>query len=148
MKWKYIALFYLILLGGLAGLTEYNRHSEECARIAALEPVYIHDTLWIKTDFPKTVKAIIEVESRGDANAVNSSSGATGIMQLMPVYVKEVNRILGEEIYTLEDRFDPVKTLEMFCILQDYHNPEQNIDKTISLHNKGKDYYKLVKSRM
>lgn len=148
MKWKFLIALYLLILGSSAFYFEYNRHNEECARIKALKPVYIHDTLWIKTDFPKTVKAIIEVESHGNPNAINSSSGASGIMQLMPIYVKEVNRILGEDVYTLEDRFNPVKTLEMFCILQDYHNPDQNVDKAIALHNKGKAYYDLVKSRM
>lgn len=152
MRWKSILVVYtgllLLLTGTYLLFAEENRHMEECKRIEAMEPVYIHDTIWIKTDFPKTVKAIIEVESHGNPEAVNSSSGATGLMQLMPIYVREANRILGEEVYTLEDRLSPVKTLEMFCIIQDYHNPSQDVNRAISLHNKGKEYYNLVKSKM
>lgn len=148
--------FVMVLLLSVAMLTgflfkrETNRHMEECKRIEASSPVevIIHDTLFVQTDFPNLVRTLIDIESKGNPNAVNSKSGAAGILQLMPIYVREANRILGENVYTLEDRFDPVKTLEMFCIIQDYHNPEQDIDKAIRLHNKGKAYYRLVKTNL
>ena len=68
------------------------------------------------------IKALIQVESRGDAKVVNSKSGATGVLQLMPVYVKDVNRILGEKKYTLKDRLNHKKSLEMFYILQKHYS--------------------------
>lgn len=76
------------------------------------------------------VEALIQVESEGKTNDV-------GILQITPIYVKDVNRILGEERYTLAERADTEKSLEMFEILQSHYNPSKSIDKAIKLHNPG-----------
>ena len=72
------------------------------------------------------VEALIQVESK--ANDV-------GILQITPIYVKDVNRILGEDKYDLSCRTDTEKSLEMFEILQGHYNPSKSIDKAIKLHN-------------
>jgi hypothetical protein len=56
-------------------------------------------------------------------------------MQSTPIYVKEVNRLLGEEKYSHEDAFNPEKSMEMFTIMQNHHNPENDIDRAIASHN-------------
>ena len=58
-----------------------------------------------------------------------------GILQITPIFVKDVNRILGEKRYTLSCRTDKRKSLEMFEILQNHYNPDKDIDKAIKLHN-------------
>lgn len=80
------------------------------------------------------VEALIQVESGGKADAVGKTNDV-GILQITPIYVKDVNRILGEERYDLSCRTDTEKSLEMFEILQGHYNPSKSIDKAIKLHN-------------
>lgn len=62
------------------------------------------------------IPLLIAVESGGDPNAYNEIENAAGILQIRPIMVDEVNRILGEVVYTLQDRFDIDKSLEM-CVI-------------------------------
>ena len=61
-------------------------------------------------------QAICKTESEFDHLAYNKTTGAAGILQLKPIYVKEVNRILGKNVYTNKDRYDKDKCKEMFEI--------------------------------
>lgn len=85
---------------------------------------------------------LIIVESKGNPRAV-SSAGARGILQLMPVYVDEANRISrieGLDVeYSFDDAFDPQKSVEMFLIVSGRHcgtsDDAETIAKTIRRHN-------------
>lgn len=88
------------------------------------------------SDWDILVRALIQVESGGDSLAVGKTNDV-GALQITPIYVTDVNRILGEERYTLEDRKSLVKSLEMFEIIQGHYNPLRDIDKAIRLHNPG-----------
>ena len=56
-------------------------------------------------------------------------------LQIAPIAVAEVNRLLNEEKYTHDDAYDSLKSLEMFEVIQRYHNPTKSIEKAILLHN-------------
>lgn len=90
------------------------------------------------TEWQKFMLAIIWTESKGNPAAVGKA-GDSGVMQLREIYVAEVNRLYGTG-YTIEDAFDIAKTLEMFDLLQDYYNPEHDIEKAIYYHNKSSAY--------
>ena len=83
--------------------------------------------------------ALIKVESDFNPDAVNKSSGAGGIFQIMPVYkngfLREANRLIGYAEFTDSCRFDPYKSNEMFEIVNARYNPNKSIGKAISLHN-------------
>lgn len=95
-------------------------------------------------------KALCTIESELHGKAYNHSTQAAGIIQIRPIYVKEVNRILGWDKYTLKDRFNPQKSKEMFEIYQAYYNPDKNIDKAIRLHNPtaSEVYHSKIKEKM
>lgn len=78
--------------------------------------------------------AIYKTESEFNPLAVGKTED-WGIAQITPIYVKEVNRILGEDRYIHEDAFNPQKSHEMLTIMQNYHNPSNDIDKAIASHN-------------
>lgn len=101
------------------------------------------------SEWDRMIDALIKVESGGKSTAVNPKTGASGILQIMPIYVKDANRISGRN-YTLEDRFDPDKSLEMFCIIQNHYNPDHDIEKAIRSHNPGAGdwYYDRVMTAM
>lgn len=82
------------------------------------------------------VQALIVVESEGNPLAVGKSNDV-GILQITPIYVREVNRILGDDIYTLDDRTCIYKSLAMFEVYQAHHNPNKDILRAIKLHNPG-----------
>lgn len=99
------------------------------------------------TDFELIELAIMWQESKADPNPKHSDGKSEGILQITPIYVKEANRVLGKNKYTLYDRRNPLKSHEMFLVVQNYHNPEKDVKKAVKLHNKGKRYFEEVMDR-
>ena len=67
------------------------------------------------------VEAVIYVESRGNDLAHCESEQAVGVLQIRPIMVREVNRILKKNKsnlrFTLDDRWDRQKSIDMFDIM-------------------------------
>ena len=113
-------------------------------------------------DWTEVINAIIKVESNGNTNAVNGNGSCVGILQITKVLVKECNNILREmkspKRYTLSDRKNPMKSKEMFILLQSKFNPSNNVDDGIRMWNcgisalkdksKGRKYLNKVKKYM
>jgi hypothetical protein len=99
------------------------------------------------TDFELIELAIIWQESKANPNPKYSDGKSEGILQITPIYVKEANRILGKNKYALYSRRNPLKSHEMFLVVQNYHNPEKDVKKAVKLHNKGKRYFEEVMDR-
>lgn len=90
----------------------------------------------------KLVEAFIQVESEGDNRAVNKVSGATGCLQLMPIQVKEANRLIGRNKYKLSDRTNRAKSIEIFHLIMRHKNPEYDIHLACKIWNpRGKLSY-------
>lgn len=64
----------------------------------------------------KTLLAVAMVESGGDPCAIGDGGRAVGILQIHPIMVEDVNRIVGGPLYTLADRRDVRRSVEMFAI--------------------------------
>ena len=94
------------------------------------------------TDWQKLTMAIAFTESRCNPQAVGNAQDA-GILQLVPIYVQEVNRISGAS-YRHDDAFSIEKSLEMFALMQDYYNPSRDREQAIYYHNKSPHYRKVV----
>lgn len=93
-------------------------------------------------DWEPVMKAIIQIESKGNPAAVNGSY--VGVLQISPVLVRECNNILkstgSSKRYSLSDRFSATKSKEMFVIIQSFHNPLNSIEKAIRLWSGGIRY--------
>ena len=106
-------------------------------------------TLYPKSDFDKFLDALAWAESENDPNAVGDEGRAVGLYQIHQIYVIDVNRILGKDIYTIHDRLDPIKSRDMTIIyIQHYAGvkagPEkrdkmQLWEKMARIHNAGPD---------
>lgn len=94
------------------------------------------------SEWDKLILAISFTESRWNPDAVGKA-GDSGHLQLLPIYVREVNRLYGTN-YTIEDAFDIDLSLQMFLLMQMYYNPKQNLDEAIRLHNKSAAYRETV----
>lgn len=80
--------------------------------------------------------AMMKTESGFDPSAVGSSNDR-GVLQITPIYVKEVNRLLGEDRYTHDDAFSVTKSIEMFNIMQSRKNPRNDMARAMNGHNPG-----------
>ena len=66
------------------------------------------------------LNAVMAVESNFDTMAYNSKEDAAGCLQIRPIMVREVNRLLGEDKYTLKDRWSKAKSIEMFNVIRSH----------------------------
>ena len=111
-----------------------------------VKPVYIEP---IQVEYIEPIcitDALIQVESSGRDNAYNAKEDAVGCLQIRPIMVREVNRILRkqgkEHRFELEDRWDRQLSLEMFHIWREYHHPNST-DEVVSRNwNGGPKGYK------
>ena len=96
------------------------------------------------------IMALIQVESRGNDSAVGDrhikGGEAVGALQIRPIMVREVNRILkiqkSDKRYKLKDRFDRNKTIEMFYIWKNYHHNDSDFETIARNWNGGPRGYK------
>ena len=108
-----------------------------------IEPVAI-DTL---------LNAVMAVESNFDSMAYNAKENAAGVLQIRPIMVREVNRLLGEDKYTLKDRWNKAKSIEMFNVIRSHLKgaSDEEIARTWNGGYNGKNipqtlqYWKKVK---
>lgn len=87
------------------------------------------DTLWAMAE------AFAWVESKGDHMAYNEREDAVGLLQIRPIMVREANRLLGEEAFTLADRWEPLESIDIFCTIVEHKNPKLDIDRAIDIWN-------------
>ena len=64
--------------------------------------------------------AVMAVESNFDSMAYNEKENAAGVLQIRPIMVREVNRLLGKNKYTLKDRWSKAKSIEMFNVIRSH----------------------------
>ena len=98
------------------------------------------DTL---SDWSTLQLAIAMTESEFKPDAVGKTKDY-GIYQITPIYVEELNRLLGEQVYTHNQAFDISKSVEMFNVMQEFKNPDHDIETAIYYHNKASWYKKKV----
>jgi hypothetical protein len=83
------------------------------------------------------IAAIMHVESRGDERAYNPKEDACGAIQIRPIMLREVNRLLGYNKYKLSDRWSKKKSIELFTDFQNIANPDWEPEKAARYWNGG-----------
>ena len=94
--------------------------------------------------------ALIFVESRGNDSAIGDrhlvGNEAVGALQIRPIMVREVNRILKiqgkTERFDLKDRFDRQQSIRMFMIWKEFHHKDSSPEKVARNWNGGPKGYK------
>jgi hypothetical protein len=97
----------------------------------------------IKPD--ELIEALIQVESTGIENIhgdLHLKEGpSVGVLQIRPVMVREVNRILKilkvDKRFKMKDRYDREKSIEMFVIWRDFHHPDGDFETIARNWNGG-----------
>jgi hypothetical protein len=96
------------------------------------------------------INAIIQVESRGNDSAIGDrhikGGEAIGALQIRPIMVKEVNRILklkkSKIRFKMSDRWDRDKSIEMFRIWKEFHHDDDDFETIARNWNGGPNGYK------
>jgi hypothetical protein len=128
--------------------TKAYSHTPERTQIKPVE-VLKPKPISISDDIPILIEALIQVESRGNDSAIGDrhlAEPSVGVLQLRPIMVKEVNRILKrqgqDKRYKLKDRFSREKSIEMFMIWKNYHHPDGGFETIARNWNGGPRGYK------
>jgi len=101
------------------------------------------------------IDALIQVESRGNDSAVGDrhlvGNEAIGALQIRPIMVREVNRILkikkSEKRFKMSDRWDREKTIEMFLIWKDFHHSNDDFETIARNWNGGPKGFKNPRTK-
>lgn len=92
-----------------------------------------------KHNLSRLITAVATVESKLNEKAV--SVDCVGYLQIRPVLVKECNSILkkkkSSKRYSLKDRYNKEKSIEMFYLIQENFNPSYNIERALWIWNAG-----------
>ena len=122
----------IVLLGVLvySGVWLEKKKINAMVEFPEEEEVVNQDSL----DWEDFTRALIWVESKGDCKAVGSKDDI-GVLQIRPIIVEDCNRILKNEGFTLEDRLDSLKSVEMFNIIQDHYNPQHDYHWALKIWN-------------
>ncbi len=85
--------------------------------------------------------AIEYVESKGNINAIGDNGQAVGCMQIHPIMVKDVNRILGYNKFVLDDRYNREKSRNMCKIYMSHYCKNMNFENMAACWIAGPDGY-------
>ena len=100
------------------------------------------------------IDALIYVESKGNDSAIGDrhlgSQYAVGVLQIRPIMVREVNRILklrgSDYRFQLKDRYDRDKSIEMFLIWKEFHHNDSDFEVIARSWNGGANGVKNPKT--
>lgn len=98
-------------------------------------------SMGVVRSIPNLIDAIIYVESRGNTKAHNIKEDAVGCLQIRPIMLREVNRLLGYNKYKLADRWSKDKSIEMFNVIKE-HTKNPTNEKLARNWNGGWNGYK------
>ena len=135
----------------LLSSTSKTNDSREVIEILELEPKPIKE---IVVEVPEVnpielVEALIIVESQGKDSAIGDThlgAPSVGVLQIRPIMVREVNRILKLKKtklrFKLRDRFDRDKSIQMFTIWKEFHHKDSDFETIARNWNGGPNGYK------
>lgn len=141
MKTKFLILF-LILLNTPSHESEYINSTYD--KFTNIDFSEIENSIY-KLKVEPLIKAMILVESNGNDSAYCKKEEAVGCLQIRPIMVKECNRILklqkSSKRYNLLDRWSRKKSIEIFHIVNQYHNKDATYEQIARFWNGGPKWF-------
>ena len=101
-------------------------------------------------DYKRLFSAFVYVESRGDNNAVGDNGKALGCLQMWPIMVDEVNRLIGKDLFNYKDRLNRERSYYMFIIIMN-RNKVRTVDDAVRIWNpkyRGSKYRDAYRNRL
>lgn len=125
-----------VMLWAITREYKYGGNPNDVEQQADTVVVYKDTSVVYKEDWDCFISAIVSVESNGKWDAKGKNNDV-GVLQITPILVRDCNRILGREKYTLADRLDSLKSVEMFNVVQRHYNPQRDYHWALKLWNSG-----------
>lgn len=124
----------MLVLLPIIAIYHYGNQDDANNRIDEYIPeaVYYEDIR--DKDWEIFTEALIWVESKGDEKSVGKKDDI-GVLQITPILLQDCNRILGYDKYSLNDRYDRGKSIEMFNLIQDHYNPQHDFHWALKIWN-------------
>lgn len=137
-----------VMLWAITREYKYGGNPNDVEQQADTVVVYKDTSVVYKEDWDCFISAIVSVESNGKWDAKGKNNDV-GVLQITPILVRDCNRILGREKYTLADRLDSLKSVEMFNVVQKHYNPQRDYHWALKLWNSGAplSYHRKVMDR-
>lgn len=118
------------------------------AMAAFVYPVDCDGAVQINCNFEQLLNAIEQVESGGNpfaAGDIDEETGeyqAVGAYQIHKIYVDDVNRILGHQAFSYDDRWDKGKSRQMVSVYLRHYGGNKGIEAMARIHVGGPKGYK------
>ena len=135
LSWLCIITSSCLIFASLFGFRDKKTIKELSMQLQQDEQLLYKDSRQDTLD--AMIVAFAVQESNTTENAVSDCGKYVGCIQMSKIMVDEANRILGYDNFTHDDRFVWDSCARMFEIVQTYHNPTLDIDKAITIWNKG-----------
>ena len=85
-------------------------------------------------DWNTFIKALAWVESEWNPEAIGQTEDV-GYLQITPIIILDANRIVGSNKYSLDDRKDINKSIEIFNVIMDNYNPTHDLNYSLKIWN-------------
>lgn len=99
------------------------------------EIVIVREKCKHELNWDKFILAVAQVESERNPKAYNRKTDAAGYLQIRKSVVDDCNRILGRKKYSMNDRFNKQKSIEMFNIMQNHYNKNKDFHYALKIWN-------------
>lgn len=130
-----------IILILFIGVTLVSCETDECNEIYVESKIERVDSNNYKLNIEPLIDAMILVESEGNDSAYCKKEEAVGCLQIRPIMLAECNRILKLQkssiSYNLLDRWSREKSIEIFHIINQYHNKDATYEEIARFWNGG-----------
>jgi hypothetical protein len=115
-------------------IQSYNTYLSE---LDSLNTAYLA-TIEKNNRISRLLQAFIQQESRGKTFAYNKEENAAGILQIRFTMLNSFNKLTGKK-YTMQDRYNPEISIEIWKTIMENRNPEYDMKKAVLIWNgKGK----------
>ena len=94
----------------------------------------------------RLLACIAQVESSWLPGAYNKSTDACGYFQLTPIFVKDCNRIVGHKRWSLADRWDGQKSIDMIIVYWNQYGRGCSLEELAAVHYAGPRGAKLLRT--
>tara|TARA_R110001599_G_scaffold75912_3_gene207940 strand:- start:65 stop:556 length:492 start_codon:yes stop_codon:yes gene_type:complete len=126
-----------------------NENSNVFDHVSVVEETYNSKNGRIDTR-EELIEALIYIESSNNDSALNKKENALGCIQIRPIMLREVNRILkksgSDERFKMKDRKNRNKSIRMFNIWADAYHKPSSFEKMARNWNGGPKGYKKSKT--
>lgn len=134
MKSFVFGVIFGVLATFICGMIVYisipAKASEKRKEIVIVREKCKHELNW-----NKFILAVAQVESERNPKAYNRKTDAAGYLQIRKSVVDDCNRILGRKKYSMNDRFNKQKSIEMFNIIQNHYNKNKDFHYALKIWN-------------